>query len=252
MNNRTKIKADPTLNTDPLKDVYRDSIVDNPAHYQYLISHDTALMCIDIQYLDAAEGFGVFSEPESSGVPAEGRDYYFHALKTKVLPNVRAIQDAFRESGLEVIHTRIQSLTQDGRDRGAGHKRLGLLAPPKSKEAEFIEAVEPVGDEIIVNKTASGVFTSTNFHYVLKNLGVNALFITGVYTNECVETTARDACDLGYFVTVIDDACTTVTPRLHEASLETLKDRYARVISTEEALKDIRRYAVQQQKTDNV
>jgi nicotinamidase-related amidase len=239
---------DTAFNKDPLKEVYHDSFVDNPAHYQHLISHDTALMCIDIQYLDAVEGYGVFSEPESSGVPTEGRDYYFNALKTKVLPNVRAIQDAFRRTGLEVIHTRIQSLTQDGRDRGAGHKRLGLLASPNSKEAEFVEAVAPQGDEIVINKTASGVITSTNFHYVLKNLGINALFITGVYTNECVETTARDLCDLGYFVTVIDDACTTVTPRLHEASLATLKDRYARVISTEKALEDIQRYAVQMQK----
>lgn len=239
--------AKPGSYSDPLKKVYRESFVANPAHYQSLIAHDAALLCIDIQYLDAAEGFGVFAEPETSGVLAEGRDHYFEALKQNVLPNVRKIQDAFRRNHLEVIHTRIQSLTRDGRDRGTGHKRLGLLAPPGSKEAEFIESVAPVGDEIVMNKTASGVFTSTNFHYVLRNLDVNALFIVGVYTNECVETTARDACDLGYLVTVIDDACATVTPRLHEASLATLKDRYARVITTEKALSDVELYAAQRQ-----
>ena len=164
--------------------------------------------------------------------------YYFGRLESTVLPNVRKLQDAFRSRELEVIHTRIQSLTRDGRDRGKGHKRLNLLAAPGSQEAEFLEEIapDPSRDEIVINKTASGVFSSTNFHYVLKNLGIEALFIVGVYTNECVETTVRDACDLGYLVTVVEDCCATVTPELHEASLATLRDRYARVIAVDEAI----------------
>jgi nicotinamidase-related amidase len=70
-------------------------------------------------------------------------------------------------------------------------------------------------------------------------MGIRTLYLTGVYTNECVETTARDACDLGYFVTVVDDACATVTKRLHEASLETLKDRYARISHVSGVLKEM-------------
>lgn len=237
------MSKDTSKQSDPLKSIYHDSIVDNPGHFKQLINHNTGLLCIDLQYLDAVEGFGVFREPEKSGVPKEGRDYYFSRLKETVLPNVRRLQDAFRSCKLEVMHTRIQSLTQDGRDRSAGHKRLDLLAAPGSKEAEFVEAVAPVGDEVVVNKTASGVFSSTNFHFVLNNMGVNALFVCGVYTNECVETTVRAASDLGYFVTMVDDACATVTPRLHEASIATLKDRYARVVSTEEALEDLARFA---------
>ena len=99
----------------------------------------------------------------------------------------------------------------------------------------------PVGDEIIINKTASGVFSSTNLHYVLNNLGISSLFIVGVYTNECVETTVRDACDLGYLVTLVTDGCATVTPELHEASIKTLQNRYARIVSTSEAIEDIER-----------
>ena len=49
----------------------------------------------------------------------------------------------------------------------------------------------------------------------------------------------RDACELGYLVTVIEDGCNNVTRELHEASLKVIKDRYARVIRTEEALSDI-------------
>jgi len=208
---------------------------------ELLQSRDTALLCIDMQYLDAADGFGVFAKPDTSGVPKTGRRYYFTSLREWVLPHVRELQDAFREHGLEVIHIRIQSLTRDGRDRSGGHKRLDLLAPPGSKEAEFLEQVAPQDDEIVINKTASGVFSSTNLNYVLQNLGIRALYVTGVYTNECVETTVRDACDLGYFVTLVEDACTTQTPDLHEASIKTLRDRYARIVSTEQAVRDIGR-----------
>jgi nicotinamidase-related amidase len=225
---------------DPLGEVYRESLGDhNPDHALHMADGHTALLCIDLQYLDAVPGHGVFKDAESCGVPAEAQKYYFDTLNSYVLPNVRKLQNIFRLYNLEVIHTRIQSLTHDGRDRGNGHKRLGLIAAPGSKEAEFVEQVAPKGDEIVINKTASGVFCSTNLNYVLKNLGIQSLIIVGVYTNECVETTVRDACDLGYLVTVVHDCCTTVTPELQQASITVVRDRYARIMSTQETITEM-------------
>lgn len=225
----------PADSLDPLKDFYHDIVDDKTKErIEHLEHHEVALLVIDIQYLDAARGFGVFKDVTSSGIPKAQQDYYFDSLKGKVLPNVQKLLKTFRDKNMEVIHTRIQSLTQDGRDRGNGHKRLNLLAAPGSKEAEFLPEVAPQGDEIVINKTASGVFSSTNLNYVLQNLKVNELIVAGVYTNECVETTIRDACDLGYLVTMVDDACTTVTPELHQGSINSLKDRYASVLSTKE------------------
>lgn len=229
------------LNVDPLRETYRDAIVSTPRTVEALQEHHAALLCIDLQYLDAAPGHGVFADAAASGVPMEAQEYYFHRLQNVVLPNVRRLQDGFRANGLEVIHTRIQSLTQDGRDRGPGHKRLSLHAPPGSKEAEFLPEVAPQGDEIVINKTASGVFNSTNIEYVLRNLGITGLFVTGVYSNECVSTAIRDACDLGFYVTLIQDGCATVTPELQSATIQTMKDRYARVLTTDEALKELSR-----------
>lgn len=235
------VTMDPTQGpiSDPLRQTYLEHVVDKSQQLRLLSTRDTALLCIDMQYLDAADGYGVFAEPDNSGVSKAGRRYYFSSLKEWVLPNVRSLQDSFRAADLEVIHVRIQALTRDGRDRSSGHKRLDLLAAPNSKEAEFLPEVAPMGDEIVINKTASGVFSSTNLNYVLRNLGTKSLVVCGVYTNECVDTTVRDACDLGYFVTVVEDACTTVTPELHEASLKTLRDRYARIVTTDEAVEAV-------------
>lgn len=225
------------LNVDPLEDVYRKSISQADAVTRSVKVGNTGLMVIDLQYLDAAEGHGVFKE--LNALPQESFEYYFHRLHTTVLPNVRRLQDCFRQHSLEIIHTRIQSLTQDGRDRSSGHKRLGLHAPPGSKDAEFLPQVAPQGDEIVINKSASGVFNATNVEYILRNIGVSGLFVAGVYTNECVSTTVRDACDRGFYTTLIRDACATVTPALEDASERTLKDRYCRFLNTDEAIAEI-------------
>jgi nicotinamidase-related amidase len=229
------------LHIDPLEESYRESITQAPGVIESLEKHKTALLVIDLQYLDAAPGHGVFADAENSGVPKEAQEYYFKRLDHVVLPNVRRLQDRFRDAVLEVIHTRIMSLTKDGRERSAGHKRLNLHAPPGSKEAEFLKEIAPKGDEIIINKTASGVFNATNIEYLLRNMGITGLFICGVYTNECVSTTVRDACDRGFYTTLINDACATVTPQLHNATIETIRDRYARVMTTEDAIKEIKR-----------
>lgn len=224
---------------DPLAESYRELVVEAPAVTASLVTHHTALLCIDMQYLDAARGYGLFADVEKSGVPLSSQEYYFDRLETLVLPNVRRLQDGFRKLQLEVVHTRIQSLTKDGRDRGPGHKRLKLHAAPGSKDAEFLKEVAPVDDEIVIDKTASGVFNSTNIEYVLRNLGINGLYIVGVYSNECVSTAIRDACDLGFHVTLISDACATVTAELQRATITTMKDRYARVLTTDEALAEL-------------
>ena len=51
------------------------------------------------------------------------------------------------------------------------------------------------------------MFESTNLAYVPRNLNIDSLFIVGVYTDECISTTVRVAADIGYFVTLIADAC---------------------------------------------
>jgi nicotinamidase-related amidase len=199
-------------------------------------SWQKALLCIDLQHLGCAEGFGVFENHRRSGVAEDAIRYYLERVRQVVVPNVRRLQEYFREHGLEVIHFRIQSLTADGRDRSPEHKRLGLHAAPGSKLAEFLPEVAPANDEIVISKTASGVFTATNLEYVLRNLCVSELFVTGVYTNECISSAVRSASDLGFRVNLVADGTAALTPELHEATLLTTHGRYARVLTSEEVI----------------
>lgn len=231
---------------DPLRQTFRESIGEPEEILGALRAREVALLLIDLQYLDAAPGIGVFGEPAPAGATLEAQSYYFESLEKAALPNAARLLDAFRQHGLEVIHTRIQSLTPDGRDRSPGHKRLGLHAAPGSVEARFLPPVEPIEGEIVINKTASGVFSATNLEYVLRNLEVRALFVAGVYTNECVSTAVRDGSDLGFHMTLVQDACTTVTPDLQTATIRTLRDRYARVLRTSAAIREVQRLAARE------
>lgn len=198
-----------------------------------------ALLCIDLQVLGCREGFGTFRNNSNPDVDEQSIQYYLDRLNKIVIPNVMRLQSKFREQHLDIIHCRIQSLTQDGRDRSLEHKRLDLHAPPDSELSRFLPEVAPQGDEIIINKTASGVFVSTNIEYVLRNLGVKHLYVTGVYTNECVSSAVRSASDLGFIVTLVHDATAAITKDLHEATLLTTDKRYAKVAGTDEVIKDL-------------
>lgn len=201
------------------------------------VSWRTALLCIDLQYLNCHYGL---REAGNNETRVQGGDaWYRERLDTQVLPNVRKLQDHFRRYGGELIHVRIQSLTADGRDRSVEHKELGLHAPPGSRDAQFLPEVAPLDDEIVINKTASGVFVSTNLEYILRNLCVSDLVIVGVFTNECISSAVRSSSDLGFQVRLVSDATAAMTRELHEATLLTTHGRYAQVMTTAEAIQDV-------------
>ena len=82
------------------------------------------------------------------------------------------IIDACRSKKIEVIYTVVESLTLDGRDRGIDYKISGIFAAKGSWQAEVVDELKPMKNEIIIPKTSSSLFNSTNFEYVLRNLSV--------------------------------------------------------------------------------
>ena len=75
---------------------------------------------------------------------------------------------------------------------------------------------------------------------MLRNLGVRYLMIAGILTDQCIDSAVRDACDLGYLVTVPTDACATLTPERHQWSLRN-NGGYCRQRTTAELITEIER-----------
>lgn len=85
--------------------------------------------------------------------------------------------------------------------------------------SEFFEGLGPVADEsIVVHNRVNGFYDST-LEMRLRGLGATHLVLAGVATNSCVEHTARHAADMGYVVTVAEDACSASRPDVHQAAL---------------------------------
>jgi nicotinamidase-related amidase len=194
-----------------------------------------ALLVIDMQYGDAHPDFGLIRKLTQDTSPDVTR-YFTERLRDLVVPNIRRLQTAFREHGVEVIHTKIQSLTQDGRDRSPSHKTLGIHFPPGSKEAEILDELAPEGDEIVITKTCGGVFNGTNLEDVLKNIGIQNLVIVGVMAGGCVESATRVANDRGFNVVLVEDGIAALTHERHTAAVRAMSGIHAKVESTDEVL----------------
>ena len=200
----------------------------------HLKRKNTALLIVDMQYLDAHKDYGIFINARKKGA-GQALDYYRDRLEI-IVPNIARLQKVFRQKKMEVIQTKIESLTLDGRERSKGHKAKGIFAPKGSKDGEILRELKPRENEIVLPKTASGVFNSTAIDQILRNLGIENLIVTGVVTNNCVENAVRDACDRGYAVLLVEDGCAAVTEELHAAAVRAMKDHFAKVKSTAEVI----------------
>ena len=192
-------------------------------------------------------------------------DYYQKQKLQQMTGNISTLAELFRvrrdkedprkepqnppnSNGCEVIFVMIQSKTKDGRDLSIDYKLSGpyFASCPTSDQTYneiFLPFLQPnttdgKGD-IVVPKTACSVFNSTNLDYILRNLFVEQLVITGQLTEQCVESAVRDAADLGYLVTVVEDACATHTKERHERGLEGMKG-FCRIAKTLELVKEFK------------
>lgn len=186
----------------------------------------TAVLVVDAQNAEL--------EPEIF----ENHPEFAAALKSRALPAMRRLLEAARGRGAEVIYTVIEALTKDGRDRSLDHKLSNILVPRGSRLAQVIEDVVPQDDEIVLPKTSSGVFNSTNLDYVLRNLGIENVIVAGFVTDQCVDMAIRDGADRGYYMVCAQDACAAYTQERHETALRAFGG-YCRVQDVEEIVRDL-------------
>ena len=191
-----------------------------------------ALLVVDMQYFDAHPDWGEGRTAKEVGV-AHCFDPYFEMVD-EVIPRIQELMTLFRQKQMEVIHLRVAEWTKDSRDVGWKQLVRGLIVPSDSKEAEPLVEVGPIDDELIVSKSSSGVFATTNFDRLLRNMGIETLIFTGTATGGCVESAVRDAVDMGYDVIVVDDACADSTRASHALAVSRMDNGLCRIMETDE------------------
>ncbi len=189
-------------------------------------SGPTALLIVDVQN-------GTYNPTQE-----QKRPYFYQQASNQTIPNIQKLLIACREHKIEVIYTTIESLTDDGRDRSLDYKLSGFNFPKGCWESKVIEKISPQGDEIQLPKTSSSLFNSTIFDYILKNIGIEQIIVTGFLTDQCIDHTIRDGADRGYLMICASDACNSESKKRHEQALSAFGG-YCRVFSTEVIMKEI-------------
>lgn len=158
---------------------------------------------------------------------------YFLSIATPILGNVLSIIDACRSKGIRIIFTRHghRNVLEDG---GMLAEWWGDQIDYGSKDWELIQSLKPSDADGIIDKNRYSAFHGTGLDENLKSKKIDELIITGVMTNCCCETTARDAFVRDYRVFFVSDATATVNDELHVASLKNLAFGFSYIVSTEQ------------------
>lgn len=168
------------------------------------------------------------------------RPEFYADARAFVIPNIARLIAAARTHRVEVIYTVMENFTDDGRDRSLDYKLSNFFIPKGSRDAKVVDAVAPERDEMVIPKTSSSLFNSTNFEYLVRNLGLDTIAAVGFLTDQCIDHTIRDGADRGFHMICVSDACVTDTRARHQAALAAFSG-YCRTETTDSLMKAMAR-----------
>lgn len=178
-----------------------------------------ALVMIDMQrdFLDAG-GFG-------------DRMGYDVSLLRRIVEPCQRVLEAARQAGILVVHTREgfrtnlldaspAKLNRSFNDVGIGSEGpLGRALVRGEPGHDLIPELYPLPAETVVDKPGHGAFYSTDIDLIFRNQGINQILLCGVTTENCVQSTAREAKDRGYRCLILEDCTASYLPELYQASI---------------------------------
>jgi nicotinamidase-related amidase len=196
----------------------------------------SALIVVDMQYATGHRDGPLAQRMKEQRLNTT--DWRFARIHELVIPNTRHLIDKMRTAGGEIVYVTVGAGMKDCRDAPPHMRAMfeDMGNYEGSRAHEIIDELKPEPRDHIVRKTSIGAFASTGIDHLLRMLDCESLFMTGVSTNMCVETTAREAADRGYAVTMVEDACATTHEDLHHNTMRNFNRLFGKVRSTEEVL----------------
>jgi nicotinamidase-related amidase len=182
----------------------------------------TALIVIDMQNDFCSEG-GLMHQI--------GKDL---SMMKPMLGRLRGLLDAARAAGVMPIYIQNTWLPDHRIASGAWLRfmvvRYGMdpargCTVEGTWGAEILPEIAPCKSELVVRKWRSSAFRGTSLDMILRCNEVKSVVVTGVVTQGCVESTARDAAFHDYYPVLAEDCVATYERDIHEASLKVLRTR---------------------------
>ncbi len=158
----------------------------------------------------------------------EGRNAQDMAQRVRdqgILQRTQAVLDASRKRGMLVAY--INGVHAPGYPE-LGAKTVPLAAMLIARGSmqkgtwgvEVIDELKPIDGEILIDNYSPSGFSSTPLDVVLRARGITHLVMSGIATHVAVESTTREAFNLGYTVYTLEDCCTSTTQEIHEWSIK--------------------------------
>lgn len=154
-----------------------------------------------------------------------------------MIPTLQDLLAAARSAGTRVIF--IRTIHENATDSDAWKMRSsGKVRDICRKDtwgSEFTE-VAPVGDEPVVIKHRYSAFLNTRLDSILRTYKIETLIMTGVSTNVCVESTARQGYMMDYNIVFTSDCTAAYSPDEHNAALRNMANNFGRVVSAADVI----------------
>jgi ureidoacrylate peracid hydrolase len=185
----------------------------------------TALVVVDVQ--------NDFCHQDSPLCRQAGMDM---SAAQAMVPRLLQLVDAARGAGATVVWIRTihQEYTTSWvalEQRQRTRPQVDPICRPDHWGSEFYR-VEPEAGEPIVIKHRYSAFVDTDLELILRSRGIRSVIMTGVATNVCVESTARDAYMRDYRVVFVDDCSATYDAAKHAATLRNMNDHFGQVVQS--------------------
>lgn len=170
----------------------------------------TALLVIDLQ-----KGIVALPTAHSAG---------------EVVERASALADAFRRRGLPIVLVNVTGGAPGRTEQARRHEAF----PPGW--ADLVPELNQQPQDHLVTKRTWGAFTNTDLEAYLKREGVTQVVMTGVATSIGVESSARQAYELGFNITLAIDAMTDLNPDAHSNSITRIFPRLGETGTTQEII----------------
>lgn len=112
--------------------------------------------------------------------------------------------------------------------------------PGRKRGTDIVAPLAPAENDIVIRKSKPSVFFGTSLLSYLIDLGVDSLICCGTTTSGCVRATVIDAFSYNYRVSVVEEATFDRTQSSHAINLFDMGQKYADIVTAEEALKYLR------------
>jgi len=189
---------------------------------------------MDIDYLDQISLYNTrraHPEIKNCALLVIDMQRFFRSFTSDIIDNIIMLIESFRAKNVPIIFTRHghKNLKEDGGMLALWWDNHAIYG---SSEWELLEEIPVMKEDIIINKNRYSAFWKTGLNEFLHSKDVEDLVITGVLTNCCCETTARDAFMRDYRVFFVSDATATENDDLHLASLKNLAFGFAYIVNS--------------------